>query len=96
MKIKPGVEGHDEEASSNGTNGHSAVPHEITISGDRLAEALQYGATAGLPGLVKVSLFTVFLSSRSVRTDFGIVSSSGWRLSRLKYTTEIKRPKIGG
>jgi hypothetical protein len=48
MKIKPGVHGHDESAAS------SSQPHEITISGDRLAEALQYGATAGLPSLVKV------------------------------------------
>lgn len=52
MKIKPGVQGQEESAS------HAApsLPHEITISGDRLAEALQYGATAGLPGLVRVRI----------------------------------------
>lgn len=49
MKIKPGVEGEG-ESSSNG----ASESHEISITGDRLAEALQYGATAGLPGLVKV------------------------------------------
>lgn len=53
MKIKPGVQGQDDSAA--GTNGVSQ-PHEISITGDRLAEALQYGATAGLPGLVKVCI----------------------------------------
>lgn len=48
MKIKPGVQGQGESEPS------SSQPHELTITGDRLAEALQYGATAGLPGLVKV------------------------------------------
>lgn len=58
MKIKPGVQGQEEHAAESGSSNANGAsrPHEITISGDRLAEALQYGATAGLPALVKVGM----------------------------------------
>jgi hypothetical protein len=56
MKIKPGVQAEGDNASSSAANGNGvSEPIEITIQGDRLSEALQYGATAGLPSLVKVS-----------------------------------------
>lgn len=53
LKIKS--DGHaDASGKANGAPIPSQ-PEELTISGDRLNEALQYGATAGLPSLVKVS-----------------------------------------
>jgi len=48
LTIKPGLD------SSASTNGATKEPEQITISGKELDEALQYGATAGLPVLVKV------------------------------------------
>lgn len=86
MKIKPGVQGHDESAAS------TSQPHEITISGDRLAEALQYGATAGLPGLVKVD-WRPYTADCLVKLT--ILPSSGSKLSKQRYITGIKKPRTG-
>ena len=59
LKMKP-VLGKP-EVFSNGVSENGVPEAEtITISGEQLDEALQYGPTAGLPDLLKVSLLFLF------------------------------------
>lgn len=64
LNLKPPLDGSSAASATAGTanghaNGHSngSAPSggSVTISGKELDEALQYGATAGLPALVRVS-----------------------------------------
>lgn len=81
-----------QHASDNGkANGHSEEITSIDISGPELDEALQYGATSGLPALIKVRRRSPLAL---VRIDGSLYS--GWRAFKPSRIIATRRMRIGG